>query len=96
MIIKVTQEDIDKGCERSISNCPIARAAARELGISDTEISVNGFHINIWVENALNIEGSKPIKTAKLPQKARNFITKFDSGMIPPPFEFEAEFKDYE
>lgn len=74
MLIKVTQEHIDKGERGSSCNCPIAMAIG-ELTLSP--VSVGGAVVCTRLVNY------------PLPVSARLFICEFDNGGHVKPFEFE-------
>lgn len=74
-VIRVTQKDIDKGCQSDGGNCPIARALKRvfhtyRVGVCSSEIGIRNqlFHV--------------PITAIK-------FIVAFDSGKAVHPFNFK-------
>jgi hypothetical protein len=79
--IAVLQDDIDKGTPGSSHRCALALAAGRELFRDD--ITVCGQYLNASQEFH-----------AKLPETARTFIPRFDSGAGVEPFKFEIETVD--
>jgi len=72
MLLQITQEDIDKGLARNISNCAIAKAIKRLL---DTQ------YVNICVTtNSMELNG----RHYEMPQCATDFIYLFDHGTAQP------------
>ena len=72
MLLEITQEDIDTGIVRNISNCAIAKAIKRLL---DTQ------YVNVCVTtNAMELNG----RHYELPQSATDFIYLFDHGDAQP------------
>lgn len=89
-MIEVTQEDINRGCRGSLSNCPIARAVHRKIGAVWW-----GAHIEVG-KNILLRGGSlhsRPTAIYNLPNEALEFIDTFDKGgpEAVEPFSFEAK-----
>jgi len=83
MIIKVNQEDIDKGIPSDCKGCALAVALKRNLGAKDVEVKVDDFH---------DILGDVPqftIDTFDSVSYIHNFIQSFDSQQEVKPFEFE-------
>lgn len=78
MLIKVIEEDINKGCVRNDTHCPIAYAIHRSLPEIE-EVSVGNFRVHLDDKNVY------------LPVSAREFIKRFDQGEKVNPFEFELE-----
>ena len=75
MIIRVTQEHIDKGIRGSCTKCPIALALI-DAGLDNPSVGVyymrgGGRHL------------------FGCPQIIKNFMTLFDNGAYAAPFEFE-------
>lgn len=87
MTLEITQEDIDGGLQKSTSDCAIARAIKRTLGLSSISsdslvprISVGAFSIKV---------GNDYYATPKI---AYNFIESFDKDKsIVSPFSFDLE-----
>jgi hypothetical protein len=79
--IKVTQEDINKGCVKDASNCPIALAIRREFP-EDDHVTVDTWRIRVY-------DGSGRYTTHNTPMIAKIFITRFDSHLHVEPFEFD-------
>jgi len=84
MIIKVTQDDIDKGEVSSHCNCPISRAIKRHTGLLNIATGGRTVTYNKFVNQSSIIMGS-----FTLPLAAREFIERFDSDESVVPFEFE-------
>lgn len=80
MIIKVTKEDIENGICKNCFYCPIAIALRRVFG----EIYLRIHDEYIILEKEIN-----NFKIFKLPNKASEFIKKFDRLKSVEPFEFE-------
>ena len=76
MIIKVTQEHIDKGCKLNTLSCPVALAMEEATGDNWSVGSVF-----FWLESKK--------KAIPITIKIRYFIEDFDSGKKVLPFEFE-------
>jgi hypothetical protein len=76
MLINVTQEDIDKGCQRNSSNCPVARAIKRQTG---QDVLVGAYQFGL-------MSGEK----LWMPQGVQNFVYAFDNGynVLTKPFSF--------
>ncbi len=84
MIIKVTQEHINKGCVKESSICPIAKA------ILDSDKNI----INVYVHNYSVLIKRKDYSghnRIELPERVVNFILAFDGGHPVTPFEFELD-----
>jgi hypothetical protein len=78
LLIKITQDNIDKGVRTSPCRCPMA------LGIKE---SIGAYKVCVGAEEA-DINGKFDIP---LPQIARDFIRKYDCREQVEPFEFEWE-----
>lgn len=75
MLIKVTQEDINKGKKHNCNECPVALAIKRI--INDKYIKTHKANLSIdsvWYP---------------LPSIVVKFISDFDKGIMVKPFEFE-------
>ena len=83
MKIEVTQHDIDCGVRGEYSLCPIARAVKRKI---NGEVIVFGDDISIFTTMII----IRRYSYYKLPQKAKDFIKRFDEGKKVKPFTFEA------
>lgn len=80
--ISVTQDDIDNGTKGDNGNCPVNRAAQRELGYptQTSELAIQGAP-----------DGTDDYKSnwrLSLPQIARQFMQNFDAGRLTEPFSF--------
>ena len=82
MKIEITQHDIDYGVRGEYSLCPIARAVKRKIY---GKVTVSGDHISIFTTDII-----RRYSYYKLPQKAKDFIKRFDEGKKVKPFTFEA------
>ena len=82
MKIEITQHDIDYGVRGEYSLCPIARAVKRKI---NGEVIVSGDHISIFTTDII-----RKYSYYKLPQKAKDFMQRFDDGKKVKPFTFEA------
>ena len=80
-IIKVTQEDIDRGVRRHDAHCPIANAIR---GMGYYGVSVAGIMACFYTDDGFEHE-------IFLPSKAQEFANHFDDGNNVEPFEFECE-----
>ena len=81
MKVMVAQDDIDNGTACDCYLCPVARALQRlglDAEVDDTDVLMIDKHL--WT-----IE-------FPLPDPAREFIAKYDTGLPVEPFEFEMEF----
>ena len=78
MIIKVTQEHIEKGKKNNCWRCPIALAIAEASG---------GCRIAVLFEHYVIEDEARTART--LPVEAISFIASFDAGLPVAPFEFE-------
>lgn len=84
MIIKVTQDDIDKGQPYNCNRCPIALALMRELKINEVEVDGSKADYIVTINNERIWYG------IELPQDAFNFVMRFDEGENVGPIAFEA------
>lgn len=76
--IVVTDKNIKQGKKGSNYSCPIAHAC-RDAGLKRVDVAWNIFH------------GRGPVKKKlSMPQKALDFIDRFDSGKKVKPFSFMA------
>ena len=87
MIIKVTQEHIDKGKANSACECPIALAM---ISAGFIGVLVDGVHIYV----GLWLMGGK-VSKSHTPTSARMFIHKFDLRESVEPFEFNLDPLEY-
>lgn len=85
MIIKVTQEDIDKGMPISASFCPVALACKRVFNKDCSVTRGTGLTVYMGEENYT----WKRYK--HLPYSVKSFINNFDHQFGVEPFEFELE-----
>jgi hypothetical protein len=88
--ITVLQDDIDKGCVRATNNCPIARAAIRDLAdllMEGCDVGVGCSHITLWDSRTWPTAHYQ----AELPLSARIFVVAFDDYQPVEPFKFEIE-----
>lgn len=76
MKIQVTQQDIDNGLPKDSRACALALALKRH----------DPRFISCLMFNACTVRG-----IIKLPEKASNFVSRFDCGLSVQPFEFELE-----
>lgn len=82
MKIEITQHDIDYGVQGECQLCPIARAVKRKI---NGEVRVFGDDISIFTTDII-----RRYRYYKLPQKAKDFMQRFDDGKKVRPFTFEA------
>lgn len=82
--IRVTANDILKGCRTAHNNCPIARSIKRNKGVKNVVVG--------QVSLAYNI--GHTYHFALLPKMARQFVNNFDEGVLCEPFEFTIETKE--
>ena len=82
LTVHVTQEDIDNGERQSCSRCPVARAIARALQVSETRVTVAS-RIAVFDQRVA------PLTT---PRKVMSFITAFDGERPVEPFSFDLQF----
>ena len=88
MKIKVTQHDIDYGVRGEYSLCPIARAVKHKI---NGEVMVYGDDMSIFTTDIIRrYRYYKLPQNYKLPQKAKDFMQRFDDGKKVKPFTFEA------
>ncbi len=80
VLIKVTQEHIDKGCSGSCAYCPIAIAISELVSIKYTTLVYT---------YSFCILGLEPAYHGELPDKARVFIENYDYMNDVNPIEFE-------
>ena len=81
--IRVTANDIKKGCRRQNGNCPIARAIKRNKGVYGVSVGVTD--LSYFVNDTYHF--------APMPKMAQLFIREFDDGCPVEPFEFTVESK---
>lgn len=81
MIIKVTQEHIDKGIPEDTMACPIA------LALYDA--GFKGYDVDIITATDKACAKRLDSKEIILPNICRDFILDFDHGGLVQPFEFE-------
>ena len=76
ILVDVTQEDIENGVAEDCLSCPIAialeRATNKKWAVGSEEVCPNDFIGPVY----------------RLPQSARRFINRFDSGGVVKPFRF--------
>jgi len=90
MIIKVNQEDIDKGIPSDCKGCALAVALKRNLGAKDVEVRVDDFHDILGDAPQFTIDGKiYNHDTFDSVSYIHNFIQSFDSQQEVKPFEFE-------
>ena len=82
MKIEITQHDIDNGVKGEYQLCPIARAVKRKI---NGEVIVLEDDISIFTTDII-----RRYSYYKLPQKAKDFMQRFDDGKKVKPFTFEA------
>ncbi len=82
LTIQVTQDDINHGVRNSCTDCPINRAAARELGISTSFIAT----FPNWLK--ITIPEIPLSEWYRLPDPARTFLKRFDQGQYVPALTF--------
>lgn len=78
ILIRVTQEDIDRGERRSCAECPVALAVRRHF------LGTPAFS---FYEN-VEIDDGKDRLIAGTPEIATNFMEAFDDGESVSPFSF--------
>ena len=78
MTITVTQDDIDRGCRKHWTNCPIAHAASRALG---------GW-VKVRQDSIEIVDYFDVYPRIPLPGEAQRFIAAFDCGWRVAPFAF--------
>jgi hypothetical protein len=78
-LIRVTQDDIDKGRSGSCAYCPIARAARRAFG---------KIAYVCYSQIAIFDDIPKHELTLPVPKRASEFICSFDSHKLVKPFAF--------
>ena len=90
MIIKVNQEDIDKGIPSDCKGCALAVALKRNLGAKDVEVKVDDFNDYYGETTQFTIDGKiYNHDTFDSVDYIHNFIQSFDSQQEVKPFEFE-------
>ena len=81
--VEVTQEDINNGVRQDGDNCPIACALKRLVKSPEVEDDIE-----------FDLDGIRYV--ARIPDKASEFISKFDNAVNVLPFSFEIEAKEKE
>ena len=84
MKIRVTREDIDNGEAGDCDRCPVALALLRHTNAD--EVTVGNCGVDIFHDSGLVVDYG-----VDLPEVARDFIKKFDTGRDVEPFEFEVD-----
>lgn len=102
VLIRVTANDIKHGKIRDCENCAISRAVLRRLKKdfkpqthSNGGITIHwrrGHHVNFWNEK---VDDLVKIHEFDGDARRRRFISEFDNGGKPVPFEFKLEFPDH-
>lgn len=87
MIIKVTQEHIDKGKKANGYYCPVSLAIRETMPLT----VVNTGCIKIYIYNKTDLDLVKLIKCVATPSRIADFINDFDKGYKVKPIEFELE-----
>jgi len=81
MLVKVTQEHIDKGTVRDSSSCPIALALKETFKVDFALATQYNLQVGQFPENLIFL--------VPTPIKAINFMDAFDTESSCEPFEFE-------
>jgi hypothetical protein len=81
MIVKVTQEHIDKGQIGSSRSCPIALALKDTFKVKFSQVTGVCLTVGQFPENL--------VFTIPTPPKIMDFIEAFDLELVVEPFEFE-------
>ena len=94
--IKITQKDINNGLRKHCAYCPIGLALMREFGIKqdDEQIVQVG---TIWMyvfPDRKTYTGGPILAKARTPNKAINFILRFDQKKPVKPFQFTVDFEE--
>jgi hypothetical protein len=89
--VRVTQEDIDKGCKYASDNCPVSRATNRALEghFGEGAWSACVSPLRMIANRALARDDDKSMLLASTPESASEFVWRFDSGFRVKPFEFK-------
>jgi hypothetical protein len=81
MIVKVTQEHIDKGKRIDCYHCPVALALLDVFKVKTVNVGAFDLRIGLFPDNL--------IFTVPTPSLVERFIYRFDEGRSVEPFEFE-------
>lgn len=84
--VAILPDDIADGIPCCISSCPVARAATRA---TKKRTDVSGTFANFYMKDEY---GQCCLWRAELPHEAREWIKKFDDGMVPAPIAFDLVF----
>lgn len=84
-LIRVIQEDIDKGCKNQSTRCPVARAVHR---IGKPKAAVGSSHVTFFGDTTPILSG---VARSSLSIRASRFIRHFDRGHAVKPLNFYLE-----
>lgn len=94
MIIKVTQECINKGKRKDARFCPVA-CALKDNGIT-TPVLVGGRIYKVSPDSPYSTPNDEYTLIAPMPQSVKDFINAFDNvKKVVQPFEFEVDIEPY-
>ena len=90
--VEVTQADIDTGEQKNCARCPVALAVMRAMPGVEVEV-VPG---KAWILPPDTPEARRwyDWEPCPLPDKARDFVWRFDQGWVAKPFTFDLEVPD--
>lgn len=97
MKITVTQEHIDKGLFGSSMNCPIALSVGEHERAKNCIVSVDSTIVieEYIIDDDVVTNGRHIYLQYSMPEKAREFIRRFDRYLEVKPFSFEAKLMYY-
>lgn len=84
--VEVETDDIQDGERCSISSCPVARAATRA---TKKRTDVNGSYARFYMKDEY---GTCCEWSAELPKDAKEWIKRYDEGMVQAPIAFNLSF----
>ena len=88
--VEITEHDITAGCIGSCQFCPIARAAQRALNCSRVNVGVGCIEFTL-ADPYLSRISDERWYTLGLPERATQFIRKFDRHKTVKPFAFTVD-----
>lgn len=87
VVVRVTQEHIDKGCRSHKLHCPVALALGGAGYPEPAATSMNAYWGRRRIYKGVPLRGDN-LYEAPLPPEAISFIANFDRGVPKEPFEF--------
>ena len=80
MSFNITNKDIAKGKQSDPNGCAIARAMYRSKKVKSVKVFHDTCHVQVVEKNKIKSY------RAQMPEEARSFVRRFDSGLAVAPF----------